>query len=94
MATLRLRDNFAGSSWETGVAPLIQKRGERKKVKEERKRKRVGVERRERKDKCLAGIEDRAVTLDDSTNGKACKKVQYAIFDSIDSKISSIIHRN
>lgn len=37
MATLRLRDNFAGNSWETGVAPLIQKRGERERVKEERK---------------------------------------------------------
>lgn len=75
MATLRLRDNFAGNSWETGVAPLIQKREERERAKEEKKGRAKGWkwEGRQMSARNKGAL---GATRDDSTNGNACKKGQ------------------
>lgn len=89
MATLRLRDNFVGNSWETGVAPLVQKREERERAKKEKKERAKGWKWEGRQ---MSARNRGAATMNDSTNGNECKKDQYAIFDSIVIKISSIIH--
>lgn len=79
MATLRLRDNFAENSWESGIASGIEEKDGKERKKRKKKVRRKSIER-EREGQMPA--KNRGLRIS-STNGNACKKSQYASRQSL-----------
>lgn len=83
MATLRLRDNFAENSWESGIAPSIEEKdSEEKKYREE---KRKGQRQMPAKNRRLRTLDDK---FDERKHAR--KKANMRLDNR--HQISSIIH--